>query len=147
MQPPLSATHLCLRREDAGPSDVLVAWAAAVWEHHPVHWVGDGTRLWRVRVDLFAPDSESSRVPATHEALQRELTETDGAVRPWGDSAADQGRGIEGRPVIGLVFWVRADDVGTAASLAVEAARRAGAESGAGPELYEVVVLPSTAVR
>ena len=112
-----------------------------------MHWVGDGSELWRVRVDLFAPDSESGRVPAVHEALQCKLTETDGAARPWGDSAADQGRGIEGRPVIGLVFWVRADEVGPAASLAVETARRAGAESGVGPELYEVVVLPSTSVR
>jgi hypothetical protein len=112
-----------------------------------VHWVGDGSGLWRVRVDLFAPDAESGRVSATHEALQRELTETDGAARPWGDSATDQGRGIEGRPVIGLVFWVHADEVGEAASLAVETARHAGAESGIGPELYELIVLPSTSVR
>ena len=112
-----------------------------------MHWVGDGSELWRVRVDLFAPDSESERVPATHQALQRELTETDGAARPWGDSAADQGRGIEGRPVVGLVFWVRADEVGQAANLAVETARRAGAESEVGPELFGVIVSPSTAVR
>lgn len=112
-----------------------------------MHWVGNGSKLWRVRVDLFAPDTESASVPTTHEALQRELTETDGAARPWADSATDQGRGIEGRPVIGLVFWVRADEVGSAASLAVETARRAGAGSGVGPELYEVIVLPSTAVR
>jgi hypothetical protein len=112
-----------------------------------VHWVGDGSELWRVRVDLFALDGESGRVPATHQALQRGLTETDGAARPWGDSATDQGRGIEGRPVIGLVFWVRADEVGEAARLALETARRAGAESGVGPELYDVIVSPSTAVR
>jgi hypothetical protein len=49
--------------------------------------------------------------------------------------------------VIGLVFWVRADEVGEAARLAVETARRAGAESGVGPELYDVIVSPSTAVR
>lgn len=112
-----------------------------------MHWIGDGSELWRVRVDLFALDSESSRVAATHQALQRELTQTDDTARPWGDSAVDQGRGIEGRPVIGLVFWVRTDDVAEAASLAVETARRAGAESGVGPELYEVIVLPSTAVK
>jgi hypothetical protein len=100
-----------------------------------------------VRVDLFAPDSEGGRVPAVHEALQRELTETDGAARPWGDSAADQGRGIEGRPVIGLVFWVHADEAGPAASLAVETARRAGAESGVGPKVFDVIVSPSTSVR
>jgi hypothetical protein len=111
-----------------------------------VHWVGQGSELWRVRVDLFAPDQEEGRVPAAHQALQRELTETDGAARPWGDSAADQGRGIEGRPVIGLVFWVRADEVGRAASLAVETACRAGAHSGLGTELYDVVVIPYASV-
>jgi hypothetical protein len=112
-----------------------------------VHWVGDGSGLWRVRVDLFAADPDGGRVQATHKALQLELTETDGAARLWGDSAADQGRGIEGRPVIGLVFWVRANEVGEAATVAVEAARRAGAGSGVGPELFDVIVSPSTAVR
>ena len=112
-----------------------------------MHWVGRGSELWRVRVDQFAADGASDRVSATHQALQRELTETDGAVRPWGDSAADHGRGIEGQPVIGLVFWVRADEVGQAASLAVETARRAGAETGVGPELFDVSVFPSTSVR
>lgn len=112
-----------------------------------MHWAGNGSELWRVRVDLFAPDNESGRVRATHEALQRELTETDGAARPWGDSAADQGRGIEGRPVVGLVFWVRADGIGQAASVAVEAALRAGAASGLGPELFDLTVFPSSSVR
>jgi hypothetical protein len=41
---------------------------------------------------------------------------------------------------------VRADDVGQAASLAVETARRAGAESGVGTDLYDVVVIPSGSV-
>jgi hypothetical protein len=82
-----------------------------------VHWVGAGSELWRVRVDLFTPDTESGRVPEAHQALQHQLTETDGAVRPWGDSAADQGLGREGdRPVVGLVFWVRADEIGQAAN-------------------------------
>ena len=49
--------------------------------------------------------------------------------------------------MIGLVFWVRADEVGQAATLAIETARRAGEKCGVGPELYEVVVLPSSAVR
>jgi hypothetical protein len=111
-----------------------------------VDWVGEGSELWRVRVDLFAPDPHDHRVPKTFQALQLELRETDGAARLAGDSAVDQGRGIEGRPVIGLVFWVRADDVGKAASLAVETARSAGTESGVGTELYDVVVIPSASV-
>lgn len=48
--------------------------------------------------------------------------------------------------MLGLVFWVRADDVGRAASLAVDTARRAGGASRVGTELYDVVVIPSTSV-
>ena len=112
-----------------------------------VKWVGDGSELWRVRVDLFAPDHDSGRVPATHEALGRQLTESDGVARRPGDWAADQGLGREGdRPVVGLVFWVAADEIGQAATLAAETARQAGAESGLGTELYDVVVIPHAAV-
>jgi len=111
-----------------------------------MHWVGDGSELWRVRVDLFAPDHEGDRVAATHQSLGRQLTKTDGSARRPGDHAADQGLGIEGRPVVGLVFWVRADDIGQAAMVAAETARRAGAESGVGTELYDVVVIPSASV-
>ena len=119
---------------------------AAVWEHNLVYWVGDGSELWRVRVDLFAPDHDGARVVATHEALQGQLTRTDREVRRPGDSAADQGLGLEGRPVVGLLFWVRADEIGQAATLAAETARHAGAESGVGRELYDVVVIPYASV-
>jgi hypothetical protein len=110
-----------------------------------MRWVGDGSDLWRVRVDLFAEDDSGSRVAAAHHALQRQLT-SDQAGGEAGDVAADQGLGIEGRPVIGLLFWVRAEDVGLAARTAVETARRAGTESGLGTELYDVVVIPRAAV-
>jgi hypothetical protein len=108
--------------------------------------VGDGSELWRVRVDLFAADQDDARVAAAHQALQHELTASDDAARRPGDVAVDQGTGIEGRPVIGLSFWVRADDVGQAARIAVETARRAGADSGVGTDLYDVVVIPNAAV-
>jgi hypothetical protein len=76
-----------------------------------MRWVGDGSELWRVRVDLFAPDREAVRVAQAHHALQRQLTASDDAATRPGEVAADQGTGIAGRPVIGLSFWVRADDV------------------------------------
>jgi hypothetical protein len=117
-----------------------------LWEDPPVRWVGDGSEFWRVRVDLFAPDDDGARVPAAHEALQRQLTASDEAARRPGESGADQGTGIEGRPVVGLSFWVRADDVGEAARTAVDTAQRAGTESGVGTELYDVVVIPNAAV-
>jgi hypothetical protein len=48
--------------------------------------------------------------------------------------------------VVGLVFWVAADEIGQAATLAAETARQAGVESGVGTELYDVVVIPHAAV-
>jgi hypothetical protein len=111
-----------------------------------MRWVGDGSELWRVRVDLFAPDSEAARVAGAHHALQRELTGSDCTPTRPGEVAADQGTGIAGRPVVGLSFWVRADDVGQAASTAVETARRAGTDSGVGVDLYDDVVIPNAAV-
>jgi hypothetical protein len=47
--------------------------------------------------------------------MLRWLPFDDGAARAGGGIGADQGRGIEGRPVVGLTFWVGADDVGEAA--------------------------------
>jgi hypothetical protein len=98
-----------------------------------------------VRVDLFAEDDNGARVTAPHHALQRQLTSDDEVGVP-AEVAADQGIGIEGRPVVGLLFWVRADDVGLAARTAVETASLAGTDSGLGSELYDVVVIPSAAV-
>ncbi len=112
-----------------------------------MYWVGEGSELWRVRVDLFAPDHESARVVAIHEVLKRQLTGTDGLARKPEDAVADGGSGRVGdRPVVGLVFWVRADEIGRAAALAAETAREAGAESGVGTELNDVVVIPYAAV-
>jgi hypothetical protein len=49
--------------------------------------------------------------------------------------------------VVGLVFWVRAHDAGTAAALAVATTRRAGADCGVGPERCDVTIIPRNAVR
>lgn len=62
------------------------------------------------------------------------------------DVGGDQGLGVTGRPVVGLLFWVDADDVGEAATMAVRAARRTGAAHGVGPDLYDVTVIPMEAV-
>ena len=108
-------------------------------------WVGDGSALWRVRVDLFADDDEAHRVVACIEDLRTLVTGTDG-IEDQHAVAADQGLGVTDRPVVGLLFWVRADEVGQAASLAVHTARRAAEGHGVGPELYDVTVIPKDAV-
>jgi hypothetical protein len=58
----------------------------------------------------------------------------------------DQGTGVEGQPVIGLVFWVRADDVGAAAVTALQTARLAGSVADVGPEYYDVSLVPRSAI-
>ncbi len=108
-----------------------------------MRWIGEGSNLWRVRVDLFAADGDGSRVSKCAHDLDQLLTGDDGTR---GGSMADQGLGVEGFPVIGLLFWVRADDVGDAALLAVETARLAGSSHDVGPRLYDVTVIPEDAV-
>lgn len=108
-----------------------------------MRWIGNGSELWRVRVDLFAIDDDGRRTSACVDELDRLLTGTDDG---HGGSAADQGLGVVRLPVVGLLFWVRADDVGTAATLAVETARLAGRPHGVGPQLYDIVVIPRNAV-
>lgn len=111
-----------------------------------MRWAGEGSDLWRVRVDLFVGGRQDPRhqIDAIAETLKGLLTAKDGDPKP--DYGVDQGTGVTDRPVIGLLFWVRADDVGGAAATAVEIALRAGASGGAGPELYDVTVIPRRAV-
>ena len=110
-----------------------------------MRWAGVGSGLWRVRVDLFAERQDPRRqINRVAERLKNLLPTNDGD--PKLDIGLDQGTGATGRPVVGLLFWVRADDVGGAAVTAVEVARRAGENEGVGPELYDVVVIPRAAV-
>jgi hypothetical protein len=106
--------------------------------------VGEGSSLWRVRVDLFAADDSGERVDRCTHAMDALLVNDEGVGSGVG---VDQGTGITRRPVVGLSFWVRANDVGSAATTAVDAATRAGAAAGGvGPDLYDVVVIPENAV-
>jgi hypothetical protein len=110
-----------------------------------MRYAGDGSELWRVRVDLF---DAATAVPRreVENALRSLLVADDGEPGLF-EAGADSGRGIEGRPVLGLLFWVRADQVGDAASTAVETAVRAARNCcGETLELYDVTVIPRPAV-
>src|SRR5690242_14558855 len=101
---------------------------------------------WRVRVDLFADDHEGFRVDQCARALDALLVNDEGPGPDHG-CGVDQGDGVADRPVIGLLFWVRADDVGGAATIAVSTVVRASSTvKGVGPDLYDVVVIPEHAV-
>ena len=110
--------------------------------------VGRGEALWRVRVELFAEDDSVHRIGAGSVGLERLLPEDDGETLPGigGDHGVDGGIGDATRPVVAFLFWVRADDLGKAAHAAVDFARFVGGDSGVGPRLYKVTVLPADAV-
>ena len=112
-----------------------------------MHWVGSGSELWRVRVDLFVETRDApTNSAAVARSLKSLLTERDGDLEHGDFTGVDHGLGIEKRPVVGMLFWVGADDVGDAARVAVETAVRAGVDHGVGPELYDVTVIPRGAV-
>lgn len=112
------------------------------WDHLLVLYAGAGRELWRVRVDLFIP----ARGIPQDRALQAMRSLLAGEPARF-DLSCDAGGGIVDRPVIGLLFWVRADQVGDAATTAVETAQRAmEACCGQALELYDVIVIPRDAV-
>jgi hypothetical protein len=83
-----------------------------------VRIVGRGEALWRVRVELFADDGDvNHRIGASAVALEQLLPEDDGETLPGmgGDHGVDEGIGDARFPVVGFLFWVRADAVGEAA--------------------------------
>jgi len=110
-----------------------------------LQWVGTGSNLWRVRVDLFVLDDSRDWVHVVAEGLRPLLTGGDPSIQ-HGDFGVDQGTGMANRPVVGLLFWVRADDVGQAALDAVGTARRALAARLPNAGLYDVTVIPCGAV-
>jgi hypothetical protein len=112
-----------------------------------VRTVGEGSALWRVRVELFTDDS-ARRVQACARSLEQLLPPDDGQslLGIGADQGVDQGIGDAARPVVAFLFWTRADDLGPAATTAVEFARLVGRDAGVGPRLYKVTVLPADAV-
>ena len=112
-----------------------------------VQSVGEGLALWRVRVELFA-DGSARRVRECAAALEKLLPADDGQTLPGigADHGVDQGIGDSARPVVALLFWTHADDLGRAADTSVEFARRVGRDAGVGPRLYKVTVVPADAV-
>ena len=105
---------------------------------------GEGGELWHARVDLFTPDGDGSRVSLVAGALAGLLAgEKSGVGLGYG---VDQGIGVEGRPVVGLTFWVRARDIGSAAVTALQTARQAGVAAQAGPDCHDVTLVPHSAV-
>ena len=81
-----------------------------VWEYLAMRWAGEGSELWRVRVDLFAEDEERSRIAS--DALRGLLSSDDEEDRAGGGVGSDHGTGIAGRSVVGLLFWVQPTTLG-----------------------------------
>ena len=108
----------------------------ALW----MKWTGEGDSLFSVRVDLVAPDEDARWTQRAYDALIPRLQFTNGTGRTL--AGADQGRGHEGVPIVGLTFSLRATNFGAAADLAVETAVAAGEEAGVGNRIYDLVLVP-----
>lgn len=107
---------------------------------------GDEKRQWwHVRVDLRVPDDEGWRVTPIADELRTLLGDQQEAPGPNG--GVDQGTGAELFPVVGLLFWVHAEDVGKAAAAALDLAQRAGSTAGAGPDYFDLSLVPQSAIR
>jgi hypothetical protein len=110
-----------------------------------VRWIGSGQELWRVRVDLLIDDARADSACVIAERLGLMLIADSEPAAP-SELGVDRGLGVTARPVLGLLFWVRANDVGDAATSAVGEARSAAAECRMAFELYDVTLIPEQAV-
>ncbi|MFZ6003497.1 MAG: hypothetical protein ACOYXM_06125 [Actinomycetota bacterium] len=105
-----------------------------------MRWIGEGSELYSVRVDLIAPDDSGRWVSLLADALKEVLLFSNGTDRSL--IGVDQGRGHEGDPVLGLTFMVRAGDIGEGARVAVDAATTAAERVGVTGRVYDVVLVP-----
>jgi hypothetical protein len=130
--------------------------------------------LWRLRVDLFAPFPNTQADPRFQAAIRSRLAALDETGSP-GEVGLDHGAGevgldhrpgevdldhrpgglaidggpgvIQERPVLGVLFWLRATTAGEAADLGIRLAAEAFRESfGVDADLYDVTVIPRAAV-
>ena len=104
--------------------------------------VGVGAESWRVRVDVMVSRDAPSWVSLATAALSKLVTGANDGT----DVGADQGLGVGSQPVLGLLFWVRADDVGQAAVTAVDTALNVAKTLDRTAELYDVTIVPQRAV-
>jgi hypothetical protein len=107
---------------------------------------GEGPDLYSVRVDLFTEVAEPNLVVSD---CADALCDVLGIPRrKWqrGEIGVDRGIGTEGRPVIGFLFWVRGDDIGSAARTALATARAAGSGFMVGPGFFDVSLVPLDSV-
>lgn len=95
---------------------------------------GDGPTLWRVSVILRAEGGRRGHMDRLLERLRDLLSERPGEAEPW-DLRGRLGTGETGDATIGACFWVRAEDVGAAARIAL-------ATTGTRHGLYEVDLMP-----
>ena len=97
-------------------------------------------------MDLFSPADQTLQ-GAFQKAVSARLADLEGLkARP--EVSVDAGTGlVDGRSVIGALFWVHADTAGEAVEVGLRIAEDAFQESCRGePVLYDVVVVPARAV-
>ena len=105
--------------------------------------IGDGTDLWYVRVVMKTDEANADAGARLLPHLENLLT----GAREDFDLCTEVGIGETGDTTIGANYWVRADDVGEAARIAVRTMELSVQAAGvASRGLYEVTVVPRHAV-
>ena len=111
-----------------------------------MRWFGDGLTLWRVRVTLRAGRAQRSHLERLLERLRDMLSERPGEADPWDLCGELAMAGIH-EATIGASFWVRAEDIGAAARLAVATMTSSlDAVTVERHSLYEINLVPADAV-
>jgi hypothetical protein len=106
----------------------------------------NNSALWRLRIDLFAPDDGAFQVRFT-EALKSRLSAFNNP-RLLLAFGTDSGTGLlDGQRIVGSTFWIDSETLGSAAELGVGLVEESFHEACEGQfRLYDVVVLPSSAL-
>ena len=111
-----------------------------------MRWFGDGPTLWRVRVILEAGHAQLGHLEMLLERLRHLLSDRQGEADPW-DLGGEFARGEVDEATIGASFWVRAEEIGEAARLAVATlTSTCEAVTGERHSLYEINLVPDDAV-
>jgi len=102
--------------------------------------------LWRLRVDLFAPEEQDVQGRLAQALISR-LAGFDNP-RLLVAVGVDSGTGMpEGRPLLGATFWIKADTIGSAVQLGVGLVKESFHDVSQDDfRIYDVVVVPNAAV-
>jgi hypothetical protein len=113
-----------------------------------VRGTGDGGNLWRLEVVLWRCDSSKRAAERLIATVLNTTVEFDGDVPQMRDVESTSSYDIQPPGGgVGIAFWVRADEVGSAADIGWAVVRDAAAELFVeAPQLWDLRVIPREAI-